>query len=91
MRKIFLILSFILLINTSCEKDDFCLQNPVTPNLVLRFYDDTNRATLKSVKRFSIIADSKTDSLYTNQSTDSIAIPLNSLASTVQPGVSSLG
>ena len=27
----------------SCEKDDFCTQNPVTPRLVLRFYDINDR------------------------------------------------
>ena len=35
---------------------------------------------LKAVQRLSIIAQGKTDSLFTNQTTDSIAIPLNSLA-----------
>jgi hypothetical protein len=80
MRKTIVLIGFILTLNTSCEKDDFCLQNPVTPNLVLRFYDDANRETLKSVRRFSMIAESKTDSLFTNQSADSIAIPLNSTA-----------
>lgn len=79
MKKIVLLLFFISIIISSCEKDDFCTQNPVTPNLVLRFYDDTNRATIKNVERLSIIAENKTDSLYTNQTLDSIAIPLNSI------------
>ena len=35
---------------------------------------------LKLLQRLSIIAQGKTDSLFINQSTDSIAIPLNSLA-----------
>ncbi|CAM1353744.1 DUF6452 family protein [Tenacibaculum insulae] len=65
----------------SCEKDDFCVQNPVTPNLVLRFYDKDDITQLKSVQRLSLIAQGKTDSLFTNRTTDSIAIPLNSLAS----------
>lgn len=73
---------FILLTNISCEKDDFCLKNPVTPNLVIRFYDDTNNQLKKSAKLLSIWVEGK-DTLtdYTSKSKDSIAIPLNSLTS----------
>ena len=78
MKKTLLLLSFILLINTSCEKDDFCLQNPVTRNLGLRFYDDTNRETLKSASKLYVWAEGK-DSLFVNVTTDSLNIPLNSL------------
>ena len=49
MKKTILILGFILMVINSCEKDDYCLKNPVTPNLVLRFYDDSNKETLKKV------------------------------------------
>ena len=63
---------------TACEKDDFCTQNPVTPNLVLRFYDKDNINDFKNVERLSIIAEGKVDSLFTGRTTDSIAIPLNS-------------
>jgi hypothetical protein len=61
---------------SACEKDDICLL-PTTPKLILRFYDTTNPTEFKSVPNFSAIAESKTDSLFTNQSLDSIAIPLN--------------
>ena len=64
----------------SCEKDDFCVQNPVTPSLILRFYDKDDTSLKKNVQRFSMIAQGKTDSLFVGQTTDSIAIPLNSLA-----------
>lgn len=64
---------------TSCEKDDFCTQNPITPNLILRFHDKDDTTKKKSVERFSIIAVGKTDSLFVNSTTDSIAIPLNGL------------
>ncbi|CAM1364480.1 conserved exported hypothetical protein [Tenacibaculum sediminilitoris] len=64
----------------ACEKDDFCTQNPVTPNLVLRFYNMDNTNDLKNVERLSVIAEGKTDSLFTNRTADSIAIPLNSLS-----------
>ena len=79
MKKIIPFLILLIIIISACEKDDFCLQNPVTPNLVLRFYDADNRETLKSVDTFYIWAEGK-DSIFTNISTDSLAIPLNSLA-----------
>ncbi len=65
---------------TSCEKDDFCEFSSPTPNLVLRFYDKDVNTDLKIAQRLSVIAQSKTDSLYTNISVDSIAIPLNTNA-----------
>ena len=38
--KKYIFLLFICFVGiSSCEKDDFCVQDPVTPNLVLRFYD----------------------------------------------------
>ncbi|WP_299839185.1 DUF6452 family protein [uncultured Tenacibaculum sp.] len=65
----------------SCEKDDFCTQTPVTPNLVLRFYDKTNLTEFKDVQRFSMTASGiqNADSLFMNITADSIAIPLNTL------------
>jgi hypothetical protein len=63
----------------ACEKDDFCTQNPVTPNLILRFYDDLDRETLKNVPSFYVWAEGK-DTIFENISTDSIYVPLNSLA-----------
>ena len=78
MKKLIAILFLLTLIITSCEKDDFCTQNPITPKLVIKFYDANKRDTIKSVERFSIIAEGK-DSLFTNQTIDSIiAVPLNS-------------
>jgi len=71
---------FLILITFSCEKDDFCIKNPVTPKLILRFYDANAVLDLKNVNRFSAIANSKTDSLFTNLAVDSISIPLNPLA-----------
>lgn len=79
MKKTPLLIFLIIILISACEKDDFCTQNPVTPNLVLRFYDDTNRETLKNIPTLYVWAEGK-DSIYTNASTDSIAIPLNSLA-----------
>ncbi|WP_093667467.1 DUF6452 family protein [Tenacibaculum sp. MAR_2009_124] len=81
MKKCFGILLLCLFAFNACEKDDFCTTNPVTPNLVIRFYDKNDITAVKSVSRLSIIAQSKTDSLITNATLDSIAIPLNGLAS----------
>ena len=61
----------------ACEKDDFCTTTPVTPNLVIRFYDKDDITSVKSVSRLSVIAQSKTDSLISTRSLDSIVIPLN--------------
>lgn len=78
MKKICLgIVLFCLLL--ACEKDDFCTQNPVTPKLVLRFYDANNRTQPKAVESLHVWASGK-DSIVVNQSLDSIAIPLNSIA-----------
>ena len=79
MRKSLLIIGILLLTISSCEKDDFCLKNPVTPNLVLRFYDDVDKTTTKSVTKLYVWADGK-DTIFNGVSTDSIYIPLNSLA-----------
>jgi hypothetical protein len=79
-KKRILLLVFFIGIISACEKDDFCIENPVTSKLIINFYDDTNRETLKKVERFSMIAVGVPDSLFTNVSTESsISIPLNSL------------
>lgn len=79
MKKIITFLLFLIIGFSACEKDDFCTQNPVTPKLILRFYDANSILDSKNVDRFSAIATSKTDSLFTNLSVDSISIPLNPL------------
>jgi hypothetical protein len=81
MKKIIPILILFIVIFSTCEKDDFCVKNPITPNLVLRFYDETNQETLKTAKLLSVWAEGKdTIDDYTSITTDSISIPLNSLA-----------
>ncbi len=81
MKKNILLLLFLSLINIACEKDDICVDNPVTPKLILRFYDTSDALTLKNVERLSVFAQDRTDTLasYTSVTTDSIAIPLNSI------------
>lgn len=70
----------LILLIFSCEKDDFCISNPVTPSIIFRLYeiDEDGDEELKSVDSLYIWAEGK-DSIYINQSTDSITIPLNSL------------
>lgn len=75
--KRFLIIVISLLL-FSCEQDDFCTENPVTPNLVIRFFDKNDVKQLKKVKKLSIWAEAK-DTIYKNISVDSLAIPLNPL------------
>jgi hypothetical protein len=81
MKKTILYLLLTIIIISACEKDDFCTQNPVTPNLILRFYDETNRETLKTAKLLTVWVEGK-DPIdgYEDTTTDSIAIPINSLA-----------
>ncbi len=81
MKKSFIAFLVLLSIGqSSCEKDDFCTLNPVTPNLVLRFYDNDDKDELKNVTRLSVILRNETDTLINATSTDSIAIPLNTNA-----------
>ena len=79
MKNNILFLLLLISILSACEKDDFCIENPVTSKLIIDFYDDTNRETLKNVQKFSIISEDKIDSLFTNKTVNSISIPLNSL------------
>ena len=80
MKKNVLFILLITVLISACEKDDFCIKNPITPNLVLRFYDTNDRETLKDVERLSIWAENK-DTLtnYKSINIDSVAIPLNSI------------
>jgi hypothetical protein len=76
MKKHFIYIVLFALVLGACEKDDICLSS-TTPKLILRFYDSADNTKFKAVSNLSIKAESKTDSLYTNQVVDSIAIPLN--------------
>ncbi len=77
----------IMTIMIACQKDDFCLSNPVTPNLVIRFKDATDTDENLEVDSLYVWAQGDEgseidrDSIYTNAITDSIAIPLNTTAS----------
>ena len=75
MKKHYLLLSFIALLVSSCEKDDFCIE-PVTPNMVIRFYNATNITQTKPVEYLSVNPEGL-DELYSNANLDSILIPLD--------------
>jgi hypothetical protein len=79
MRRRVLVILLISFVFSACEKDDFCILNPVTPKLILRFYDANNRETLKDVSSFYVWAEGK-DSIFKDISSDSLVIPLNRFA-----------
>lgn len=75
MTKHLITLLIILTFITSCQKDDFCV-DPITPNLVIRFYDNLDPEDYKKVSELSVWADGL-EKLYTEASLDSIALPLD--------------
>ena len=75
MKKYFLVTLITFVLFTSCIKDDFCV-DPITPNLVISFYDNDNPDNLKRTSNLTVWAEGK-EELYTNASLDSILIPLD--------------
>jgi len=75
MKKAFLILIILIITISSCERDDICI-DPITPNLIIRFYDNDNPTDFKSVSRLSVeIIGVEIDTLILGTS-DSIVIPV---------------
>lgn len=60
----------------SCEADDFCEKNTLTPRLVVRFYDANRPSRLKNVTKVWVIGEGKNTALYSGETTDSIVLPL---------------
>ncbi len=58
-----------------CEKDDFCI-DPITPNMIIRFYDATNISETKSVTNLTVQLEGYGE-IYSNVSLDSIILPLD--------------
>ena len=78
MKKDLLIIAVLLAtIVSSCQKDDFCV-DPITPELVIRLYDNDIPEEYKSVSSLYVWAEGK-DTLpdYEGVSTDSIIVPLD--------------
>ena len=64
-----------LIMISSCERDDICIDE-ITPQLIIRFYNNDTPELFKRVNQLSVkIAGIENDSLMFN-ATDSIAIPL---------------
>ena len=64
MKKIvFLTLSLLLALSFwNCEKDDICAEGtPVTPRLIIEFYDAANPTVLKNVTNLKVVESSLTD------------------------------
>ena len=75
MKKCFLAILIVFTLFSGCIKDDFCI-DPITPNLVISFYDNDNPDNLKRTTDLTVWAEGK-EELYTNASLDSILIPLD--------------
>lgn len=75
MKKHYFFLLLITLLVSSCEKDDFCI-DPITPNMIIRFYDATNPLETKAVTDLSVNPEGLED-IYTSSNLDSILIPLD--------------
>ena len=60
----------------NCEKDDLCAEDtPVTPQLVIEFYDEADRTLLKNVTKLGILAPSFIQG-YSFDGVSKITIPL---------------
>lgn len=75
MKKYITIIALSIFTFLSCEKDDICIET-TTPSLILRFYNSEIQTELKKVSDLTVWADGK-DSIYVNQTLDSIIIPLD--------------
>ena len=71
-------ISLVLLLFLSCEKDDICIEEN-TPLLIIRFFDNDNPNEYKKVTNLKVQIEG-IDGDYTNETitvlTDSIAIPI---------------
>ncbi len=68
----------LIILIASCQKDDFCI-DPVTPQLVIRFYDNEYPDEFKKTTDLYVWASGKEEFVegYDGVKTDSIAIPLD--------------
>lgn len=75
MKKYLIIISIAIVSFTSCEKDSICI-DPITPNLIIKFYDYEDPAIVKPVTSLTVWAKGK-DSIYYQETLDSIVLPLD--------------
>ena len=63
----------------SCQRDDLCAAStPVTPQLILRFFDIDNPGDFKTVNSLRVFGENMETIIIDRSTTDSIAIPLRS-------------
>jgi hypothetical protein len=77
--KKYLYLLIVVLFIASCEKDNICI-DPTTPHLIIRFYDKTNTANLKTVTNLKVSVENSLNEIVNIgaiTTTDSISLPLN--------------
>jgi len=75
-KKYIFISILLLLTNSSCEKDDVCLEPP-TPKLMIKFYDFQNPLNEKEVENLSIVVLPENDTIYKNLTTNELSLQLN--------------
>jgi len=81
MKKFSLLVILIILIGTSCERDDICAETTTTtPHLIIRFYDIDEQDNTKQVRLLTVNGvdpeGNVLENIVTNTSTDSIVLPL---------------
>lgn len=68
----------VLFLLLGCSRDDLCpAETPKTPLLIIRFYNAENPEALKPAPGFTVVRPGDSIALFQPQSTDSIAIPLD--------------
>ncbi len=75
-KSLFFLITILLSISYSCEKDDVCL-GPTTPKMIIRFYDYSQTSDIKPTADLTVIALPVQDTIYKQEATDSIALPLD--------------
>jgi len=81
MKKFSLLVILIILIGTSCERDDICAETtPTTPHIIITFYDINEQDNTKQVRLLTVNGvdpdGNVLENIVTNTSTDSIVLPL---------------
>lgn len=83
MKNTLLILLFLIIATTSCERDDICI-DPITPKFVVRFYDIDEPESFKTISQLSVrVIEVENDSLLFS-GLDSIGIPLSVMNNSTQ-------
>jgi hypothetical protein len=64
---IFLLVAFVSVFFSGCEKDDICDANTVTtPRLVLTFYDINNPSVVKNVTQLKVVGEGMSEGIIFN-------------------------